>query len=332
MSSMEKSEGARVAARPKRNRLWIAAIALALVVLLGLGAYFLFFADSQAGMTDEEKIVDMYNRFMAALKKGDINGMTACAPPDRYSNEFLLVFELVTDFRGFIEDGLYHVQGVDLTNDSSMVKSFVEAVDLDYRIRLGEKIVFDPSEAREWATLYLTQAITIDGETSYFPVYFTMVNLNHKWYIGYAQFIGTEETRARRLVGRFVDALKAGDIEAMRACYAEGVLQEDSIPLFETVGALKVALAEGYYGELDIDYTNDNAMLRSLVKALELDFIVEAEMAFSQEFEEETAKLYVIEVFAKDGEQALNSTFFNLVRRDKVWYLTFEDLGEEAEF
>ena len=324
MNRKNKTRDAQVKTFPKK--VWAIILVLAIILALGTGAYLVVFG----GKSDESEITNVFNRFIAAAKKGDISAMTACAPPDRYDDSFLLLFELTEDFRYFIQNGRCNVTGVDLTDDSTMVRSFVEATGLDYKIQSEEDIVIDP-EKGEWATLYLTQIIVIDGEKSTFPVYFTMVKYENKWYIGYAQFIGPEETRSRRVVGRFVDALRIGDIEAMRACCAEGILEEDAIPMFGTTGEFRGELESGFYGDLDIDYTNNNTMLHSLVNAIGLDFIVESEQAFVQELEEETAKLYVIQTYIVEGEPVVNSTYFNLVRQDGTWFLTFEDVPNENE-
>ena len=134
---------------------------------------------------------------------------------------------------------------------------------------------------------------------------------------------GSDEDKIMKTFHRFETCINNGDVDGMRACFVEGEIHEDEIPMFGPSEEFIALIQEGTYGDLDIDYTNTDTVVKSFVEGIGLKFAL-AEEGIVFENEGELAVLNLIQTFSIDGEDMEIFGYFLLKNYDGKWLITFE--------
>ena len=126
----------------------------------------------------------------------------------------------------------------------------------------------------------------------------------------------------------FNAAMQKGDIEEMRSFILPEDLAEGDVPMFGPIDDMKAALQEeGSYGDMELDFSSDNAMVKSFVNGLQLSFTVHSvDDVVMGEADEEgkfvSATVFVDQTFSMQGQKQKAFYDFSMVKQNGKWYIS----------
>ena len=140
----------------------------------------------------------------------------------------------------------------------------------------------------------------------------------------------SEEDAITSVFSGFINAMQEGDIDLMRTFWLSGEFDENEIPIFGSIDQLREVLELGYFGEIDIDFTNDKTMMRDFIKGLKLS-LNSSQEDIILENNGQSASICVTQNYYANNEIQEQLVSFRLEKHDDQWYLVSDtpNIGSE---
>ena len=174
------------------NRLILFGGCLALIVAMGVAAFFLFFW--QGGPSDDAvQCMNTINQFSEAMVRGDLKSMQSFVLPGEVSDNEVPLFGPVDSMREYLQSEefimSYPDAPMDYSSDDAMLKSFVAAVGWSFRVYEAQDITIseDGKSASSWVSVSNGVGATLQKQWD--SVTFAMVKHDDgKWYLKFPTY------------------------------------------------------------------------------------------------------------------------------------------------